>query len=216
MVSPTGAPSISLMPAMTNPTSPGPSSRAGTDFGVKRPSLSTWCARPVDITRILSPTFKRSVEDAHQRDDANVVVEPGVDDQRLQRCFGIALGLRDAFDEALEQFLDALARLRGNLRGVVGGDADDLLDFLDDPHGIGRRQVDLVDDGHHLEPELDGRVAVGDALRLDTLRRIHHQQRPVACRQRARHFIREVHVPGRVDEVQLVALAVASWTCNKE
>ena len=57
MVSPTGAPSISLMPAMTKPTSPGPSSRAGTDFGVKRPSLSTWCARPVDITRILSPTF---------------------------------------------------------------------------------------------------------------------------------------------------------------
>jgi hypothetical protein len=40
MVSPTGAPSISLMPAMTKPTSPVPAlPRYG--LGVKRPSLST-------------------------------------------------------------------------------------------------------------------------------------------------------------------------------
>ena len=42
MVSPTGAPSISLMPAMTNPTSPAPATAGDTDLGVKRPSLSIW------------------------------------------------------------------------------------------------------------------------------------------------------------------------------
>ena len=55
MVSPTGAPSISLMPAMTNPTSPVSSDSATSDFGVKRPSLSTWWARPVVQTRIFCP-----------------------------------------------------------------------------------------------------------------------------------------------------------------
>ena len=108
-----------------------------------------------------------------------------------------------------DQFFDALARLAGDLERVVGGNADDLLDFLDDARRIGGRQVDLVDDRHHFETELGGGVAIGDALRLDTLRGIDHQQRAVAGRQRARHFVREVHVPGGVDEIQLVALAVA-------
>ena len=152
--------------------------------------------------------LERAVEDAHQRDDADVVVEPGVDDQRLQRRVRIALGLRNAFDELLDQLLDALAGLAGDLERVVGRDADDLLDLLDDARGIGRRQVDLVDDRHDFETELGGGVAVGDALRLDALRRIDHQQRAVAGGQRARHFIGEVHVAGRVDEVQLVGLAV--------
>ncbi len=57
MVSPTGAPSISLMPAMTKPTSPVYSASATSDFGVKRPSLSTWWARPVVQTRIFWPVF---------------------------------------------------------------------------------------------------------------------------------------------------------------
>ena len=40
MVSPTGAPSISRMPAMTKPTSPALSVSSASDLGVKRPSLS--------------------------------------------------------------------------------------------------------------------------------------------------------------------------------
>src|SRR2546423_15188633 len=59
-----------------------------------------------------------------------------------------------------------------------------------------------------LEVLLGGGVAVGDTLRLDTLGRVHHQQRPVAGGQRARHLVGEIHVPRRVDHVQLIALAV--------
>ena len=51
-------------------------------------------------------------------------------------------------------------------------------------------------------------VAVGDALRLDALRRIDHQQRAFAGGQAARDFVGEVDVAGGVDQVQLVALAV--------
>ena len=76
MVSPTGAPSISLMPAMTNPTSPAASCDSTTGLGVKRPSLSISWLRPVDITRIFSPSFTHAIDDPHQRHDANVIVEP--------------------------------------------------------------------------------------------------------------------------------------------
>ena len=55
MVSPTGAPSISLMPATTKPTSPVLSDSRVTGFGVNRPSLSMTWLRPVDMTRILAP-----------------------------------------------------------------------------------------------------------------------------------------------------------------
>ncbi len=149
-----------------------------------------------------------AVDDANEGDDADVVVEPGVDDQRLQRRLGIALRRGDAFDEALDQLLDALARLAGDLECVLGRNADDFLDFLDDARRIRRRQVDLVDDRHDFETELGGRVAVRHALGFDTLRGIDHEQRTVAGSQRTRHFVGEVHVPGRIDEVQLVALAV--------
>ena len=138
--------------------------------------------------------LERAVEDANERDDADVVVEPGVDDERLQRRIRIALRLRDAFNESFDQLFDTLARLAGDHERVIGRNADDLFDFLDDARGIGRRQVDLVDDRHHLESELGGGVAIRDALRLDALRGIDHEQRAIAGRQRARHFVGEVDV----------------------
>jgi hypothetical protein len=58
MVSPTGAPSISRMPATTNPTSPALRVSSAIDLGVKRPSLSIWWLRPVENTRIFSPRRK--------------------------------------------------------------------------------------------------------------------------------------------------------------
>ena len=59
---------------------------------------------------------------------------------------------------------------------------------------VGGRQVDLVDDRHDFEALLDRGVAVGDALRLDALGGIDHQQRAIAGGERARDFVGEVHV----------------------
>ena len=53
-------------------------------------------------------------------------------------------------------------------------------------------------------------VAVGDALRLDALRGIDHQQRPFAGRQAARDLVGEVHVPRGIDQIELIALAVVA------
>ncbi len=90
---------------------------------------------------------------------------------------------------------------------IIGRYADDFLDFVNDLCRVRRRQIDLVDDRQHLQALLERRIAVGDALRLDSLGGIHHQQGAFAGRERARNFVGEVHVPGRIDEVELIDLA---------
>ena len=62
--------------------------------------------------------------------------------------------------------------------------ADQLGDFAGDALGLGARQVDLVQARDQLEPRLDRQVGVGHRLRLDSLRGVHHEQRPLAGGER--------------------------------
>ena len=45
-------------------------------------------------------------------------------------------------------------------------------------------------------------------MRFDALRRINYQQGAFAGGQRARNFVGKIHVSGRVDQVELVSLAI--------
>ena len=51
-------------------------------------------------------------------------------------------------------------------------------------------------------------IAVRQRLRLNALRRVYHQQRAFARRQRTADFVGEVHVTGRVNQVERVGFAV--------
>ena len=115
---------------------------------------------------------------------------------------------RDASDDRFEDVRHALAGLGAAAHGVGGRDADDVLDFLDHPLGLRRRQIDLVQDRHDLDPLLDRRVAVRDGLRFHALRGVDHQERAFAGRERPRDLVGEVDVAGRVDQVELVRLTV--------
>ena len=75
---------------MMKPTSPADNSSRARDLGVKTPTCSTKWVAPVAISRILSFGRTHAVEDADQHDHANVVVEPRIDDQCLQRRLGVA------------------------------------------------------------------------------------------------------------------------------
>ena len=76
-------------------------------------------------------------------------------------------------------------------------------------------QVDLVDDRDDLEVVVEREVGVGERLRLDALRGVDDQQRAFAGRERARHFVGEVDVAGRVDEVEDVVLAVVGLVVSR-
>src|SRR5690606_30984388 len=103
-------------------------------------------------------------------------------------------------------YADALLRAREDR--VVAGESDDLLDLPLRLLGLGARQVDLVDDRDDLEAVAHGQVGVGQRLRLHALRGVYEQERAFARRQRAGDLVREVDVPGRVNQVEDVRLAV--------
>ncbi len=145
----------------------------------------------------------------HQRDHAQVIVEPRIDDQRLQ-LVGIArLRRRDARHDRLQHLDHVEAGLGADRHRVLGVDADHRLDLGLDLVDVGGGQVDLVEHRNHFQALLHRGVAVGHRLRFHALGGIYHQQRAFARGQRARDLVAEVDVAGGVDEVELVGHPVA-------
>ena len=148
------------------------------------------------------------VEDSAVDDDAAVIVVDGVEDQ------GAGLGglgrprRGEALADRVEQFGDALACFSGAEDAVLGLEAQHLLDFHGDLIRACAGQVDLVENRDDLEILLDGEVRVDDGLGLHALGGIDDEQRAFTGLERPADLVAEVHVPGRVDEVEHVLLAV--------
>ena len=150
--------------------------------------------------------MERAVDDAHERDDAAVLVVRRVEDEGARRRVRGAGRRRDPLDDRVEHLLDADPGLRRDPQHARRVVAEQLRELERDAVGVGLRQVDLVHDRDDLEVVLDREVGVRERLRLDPLRRVDHEQRALARLQRARDLVGEVDVAGRVDQVQLVPL----------
>ena len=87
-------------------------------------------------------------------------------------------------------------------------DREDVLELLDHHVGLGRRQVDLVEDRDDREALAEREVDVREGLGLDALRGVDDEDRALARLERAADLVREVDVAGRVDQVQPVRQAV--------
>ena len=90
----------------------------------------------------LHARLQRAVEHAHDDDHAAIRVVPGIEDQRLQRRVGIALGRRHPLDHRLEDLADAAALLGAGQQRPGAVEADDLLDLPAGLVGLGAGQVD--------------------------------------------------------------------------
>ena len=153
--------------------------------------------------------LEHAVDDAHQHDHAEIAVVPAVDQQRLERRVAVAARRRQARDDGLQHLGNVEPGLGRDQDGVRGVEPDHVLDLLPYLLGLGRRQIDLVEHRHDFVIVLDRLVDVGERLRLDALRRIDHQQRALAGGERAVDLVGEIDVPGRVDQVEHIVLAVA-------
>ena len=153
--------------------------------------------------------FQHAVDDAEQHDDAEIGVVPAVDEQRLERRRGIALGRRQPVHDGFQHFRHVLAGLGRDQDRVRGVEPDHVLDLLLDLVGLGGRQIDLVEHRNDLVVVVDRLIDIGERLRLDALRGVDHQQRALAGGERAVDLVGEIDVAGRVDEVEHVILAVA-------
>ena len=103
---------------------------------------------PVDITRIFCTGMQLAVDDANQRHNADVVVEPGVDDQRLQRTrpgSPSGAGMRSTIASSSSSMPSPV--LGADQDGVIGMSRPMISSIsVADPLRLGGRQIDLVDD----------------------------------------------------------------------
>ena len=122
-------------------------------------------------------------------------------------------------DDRLQHILSPDAFLGAGQHRLVCRDGQNLLELPLHSVNISVRQVDLVDHRDDGQLLVVRQVDVGHRLRLDTLRRVHDQQCPLAGAQAPRHLVREIDVPRRVDKVQLILHPVDSrvvhrdWVC---
>ena len=150
----------------------------------------------------------RAVHHAQIDDDAPIGIVLAVEDQRLQRRVGIALGGRHVPHDHLQHGGDVDPVFCRDFRGVLGAQADDILDFLLDLRRPGRGQIDLIDDREDLQVVVDGKIGVGQGLGFHALAGVHHQHRALAGGQAAGNFIVEIHMARGIDEIQHIVLPV--------
>ena len=154
------------------------------------------------------PLLQGTLHHPEVDDDPHVRVVLAVENQGLQGGVGVSLGGGDVLHDVLQHGGDVDPHLGGDLRGVQGGQADDVLHLLLGFGRVGGGQVDLVEHRQDLQVVLQSQVGVGQGLGLHALGGVHHQHRALTGGQGAGHLVVEVHMARGVDEVQGVGLPV--------
>ena len=149
-----------------------------------------------------------TVHHPDRTDHTAVLIEMGVEDERLQRFVDLADGGRDAVDHGIEEFADALAGLGRDAQDLIGGNAEHLLDLRRVHVRLGGGEVDLVEAGDDLEVVLEGQVTVGEGLGLDALAGVDHEDHAFAGGERPRDLVAEIDVARSVDQVDHVVAVV--------
>ena len=104
--------------------------------------------------------------------------------------------------------MNADALLRAHQKRVARIEADHFFDLLANALRLGRGQIDLVDYRNNFEIMVQREISIGERLRFHALRCVHHQQRAFARLQAARNFVGKIHVAGRIDQIELIPVAV--------
>ena len=108
-------------------------------------------------------------------------------------------------DDRLQHLVDAGALLGRDEDDLLARDGEHVLELLDDHVGLGRRQVDLVDDRDDDQALREREVDVGERLGLDALGGVDDEDGALARLEAAADLVAEVDVAGRVDQVEAVA-----------
>ena len=143
-----------------------------------------------------------SVDNLEIGNDATEGIEDRVENKSLERAILAASGCRDALHHGLEDFFHAHACLTAGTDDVLMLASDEVNNLVLHlfRHGIGH--VTLVDDGNDFQVMVDGHIEVGDGLRLNPLRGIHHKERALTGSDAATHLVAEIHVSRCVNKVQ--------------
>ena len=104
--------------------------------------------------------------------------------------------------------MNADALLRAHQQRIAGIESDHFLDLFANALRLGGWKVDLIDDRNNFQIMVQREIRIRQRLRFHALRGIHHQQRAFAGLQAARDFVRKIDMARRIDEIQLIQIAV--------
>ena len=162
----------------------------------------------------------RPVQDAQQRQAADVGRGVEVRDERLQRVVGVVGGRRHGREQGLGQRAEILGELVGREAGAPGARVgvddreldlrlvgveveEELVDLVHDRLGARVGPVDLVHDEHDRKARLERLAQDEPRLRQRALGGVDQEEDAVDHRQAALDLAAEVGVAGRVDDVHL-------------
>ena len=114
--------------------------------------------------------------------------------------------MRNTLHHRVKKRLHAFARLARDVKNILLLTADKIEQFSCSTRNVGVGKINLVEHRNDLEILIKRKIEICDRLRLHALRRVHEKDRSLDGRKRSRNFIIEIHVPGRINEVQRVAL----------
>ena len=160
--------------------------------------------------RIFMRAVSRPCRTSHQDHHAEIGVVPAIHQQRRERRVRVAFGRGQAGDQRVQHRLDAVPGLGRDFHRAGRIDADDVLDLPLHPLRLGRGEVHLVEHRDDLVVVVHRLVGVGERLRLHPLSGVDDQERALACGERPAHLVGEIHVAGRVHQVDHVLRAVCA------
>ena len=154
----------------------------------------------------LVAAVENAVDHANRRHNTAVLVEMRVENECLERLVGIALRGRGASDDGIKHLHYPFAGLGRNPQDIFGRNAEHIFDFGRVAIRLSGWKVDLVEASDNLKIVLHRQITIGEGLGLNALSGVDHQDHAFACGKRAAHFVTEVDVTGRVDQVDDVAM----------
>jgi|GEM_PF-2626242 len=147
-------------------------------------------------------------ENAGMRDYPAIGIVDGIEHQRAcLRIFGPPRR-RDACHHGFENIDDADAGFATRQNRLFGRNRQNILQLTKAELEIRARQIDFVDDRNDLEVLAERQMGVGHGLRLHALGGVDQEHGAFARRKTARNFIGEVHMAGRIHEVEFIDLSV--------
>ena len=157
--------------------------------------MLAWYHVHLEHSYLVGHVFHSSVEELHLvtltygsvlyleiGDNAAERVEHRVEDECLQRCVIVSLGMRYAVNHGVEYLLHALASLTAGTYYVAWFAPNQIHNLVFHLVWHCARHVNLVYHRDYLKIMVNGHIQVGYGLSLHTLCGIHDEQRSLACR----------------------------------
>jgi len=149
-----------------------------------------------------------AVHEPHQHHHAAIHVKIGIKDQGLGRSVFLSNRRRQHFHHLVQQLVDPDSGLGAHLGDFFGKAAQNVRQIVLRAFNISFGEVDLVDRRQQFKVVFQRQIEVAHRLGFDALRSIHQQDGTFAGRQSAGNLIAEIHMPGRVDQIEHIVLAL--------